>query len=560
MMIFLRAICLFLIFSGSFVAASDDLTPNFTVMIPMRDGVELPTDVYLPPKAEVGSCPCVLMRSPAGRRAPPWLGYAALAQLGYVVALQDTRSALDHEGKTLPYLSDGWGVHQDGYDAVEWLAKSAFTNGKVGTIGFSAVGITQLLMAPSAPPSLKCQYIGVAAGSLYHHGIFVGGQILKNQVEGWLGLYAKDPGMAGFVLNQPFYNDFWESLDTLRVADRVQVPAVHYGGWYDTFVQGTIDAFVSRQERGGPGAKGKQKLLIGPWTHYWPVSSRLGDFDIPADGENPPVDVSLNRWLDHYLKEEDNGVDKTPSVMYYVMGPFDGSPSSGNCWRTADSWPVPAVETAFYLTADQKLVESKPNLQGKVFPYIYDPHNPVPTIGGRNLFLEAGPKDVQKIEKRDDVIVFTTEPFQDDIEITGRVTAKLYFSSDQRDTDVVLRLTDVYPDGRSILIADSIYRTGYTDCLNCGEEKPSLDQVLEVDLDLWSTSLVFAKGHSMRISVTSSNYPRFEKNPNVGIIGSHSGNFAIAKNNVHVGGENLSHITIPVVRRGQKWVAEKENP
>lgn len=546
-MLYLRSVlCIVTIFCFSVVAA-DELKPNFTVMIPMRDGTELPTDMYVPSECEIGSCPCVLLRSPAGRRSPPWLGYAALSRLGFVVAIQDTRSVIDVEGKTLPYMSDGWGKHQDGYDTVEWLAKSAFTNGKVGTVGFSALGITQLLLAPSAPPSLKCQYIGVAASSLFHHGIFVGGQVLKNQVEGWLGLYARDPGVHGFVHSQPFYNEFWESLDTVRVSDRVQVPAVHYGGWFDTFIQGTIDAFVARQENGGPGARGKQKLLIGPWTHHWPATMRLGDFEVPKGAEAPPVDLSVNRWLDFYLKGIDNGVDKTSEVIYYVMGPFDGSPSSGNCWRQTDKWPVPSVATNFYLTADKKLSEKNSHEQ-KDFAFNYDPHNPAPTIGGRNLFLEAGPKDVRKIEAREDALVFTTDPLTEDVEVTGRVTASLFFSSDQKDTDVVVRLTDVYPDGRSILIADSIYRTGMKE----GLKSASANSPFKVDLDFWSTSIVFAKGHSIRISITGSNYPRFEKNSNVGLIGGNSGHVAIAHNKIHVGGNWLSHLTLPIVRVGTK--------
>lgn len=256
----LYILCFFFISS----AAAEDLKPNFTVMIPMRDGTELPTDMYFPADTEIGTCPCVLLRSPAGRRSPPWLGYAALSQLGYVVAIQDTRSAIDEEGKTLPYMSDGWGVHQDGFDTVEWLAKSVFTNGKVGTVGFSALGITQLLLAPSAPPSLKCQYIGVAAGSLFHHGIFVGGQVLKNQVEGWLGLYARDPGVHSFVYSQPFYNEFWESLDTLPVSNRVQVPALHYGGVVRYVYPGDHRRLCSAPGERGSGSQGQAETADRP--------------------------------------------------------------------------------------------------------------------------------------------------------------------------------------------------------------------------------------------------------------------------------------------------------
>ncbi len=512
----------------------------------MRDGTELPTDIYLP-KSEDGcfsKYPCVLMRNPSGKRAAPWLGYAALTELGYVVAIQDTRSSIDKEGKTLPYLHDGWGLHQDGFDTVEWLAKAPFTNGKIGTIGFSAVGITQLLMAPSNPPSLKCQYIGVAAGSMYHHGIFIGGQILKNQVEGWLSLYAKDPGVHTYVFSQPFYNEFWQNFDTLRVADRVQVPGLLYGGWFDTFIQGTIDAFSSRQESGGCGAKGKQKLLIGPWTHYYPATTKLGDFEIPKEGQQPPIDISLNRWLDYHLKDVKNGVDELPAVTYYVMGPFDGTPSKGNVWKSADKWPIPAKETSLYLSASHEL-QLSPQKEEKTFTYTYDPHNPVPTMGGRNLFLESGPKDIRKLEARDDVISFTTEPLKEDTEVTGRIFAKIFFSSDQKDTDLVVTLTDVYPDGKSVQIADAICRVAVLE----GKDVDLTNKVnpKEMTLDLWSTSIVFAKGHKIRLNITSSNYPRFEKNLNVGITGTHTGASAIAKNTVYVGGKTASRLILPIV-------------
>jgi uncharacterized protein len=229
-----------------------DRTPDLTVAAAMRDGTQLPTDIYLP--KERGRAPCVLIRSPAGKKNPFATRFTGLVDRGYAVAIQDTRSFMDEEGRTFPYLSDGWGEHQDGYDAVEWLARQEFSDGKVGTAGVSAMGLTQLMMAPSAPPSLKCQYIGVAPASLYQYAIYPGGQLLKHQVEAWLGYYANDPGVHNFLCSQPFYNDFWASFDTLKVVDRIKVPAVLLGGWFDTFLQGTIDAFVSRQEEGGEGA------------------------------------------------------------------------------------------------------------------------------------------------------------------------------------------------------------------------------------------------------------------------------------------------------------------
>ena len=281
----MRFIYLFILLISQLLHAND-CVPDLTVNIPMRDGLEIPTDLYLPPNKE--KAPCILLRIPAGRKAKPWQNFASLSQFGYVVAIQDTRSTLDSEGKTFPYLTDGWGKLQDGYDTIEWLAKSEHTNGSIGTFGFSAGGITQLLLAPTAPKALKCQYIGIAPASLYHHAIYPGGQLYKNQIEGWLGLYAKDSGVLGHIIGQPFYNHFWTHLDAVCMAHRVQVPGLHYGGWYDTFIQGTIDGFVSRQHNGGEGARGTQKLLIGPWTHYFPLSTKLGDFEVPKVGFSLP--------------------------------------------------------------------------------------------------------------------------------------------------------------------------------------------------------------------------------------------------------------------------------
>lgn len=563
-----RFICLLLLTFASFSWAQDELKPDLTVMIPMRDGVELPTDLYLP-SPEARGLPCILLRSPAGRQAY-WKSFAEMAKAGYAVAIQDTRSVLDPEGKTFPFLTDGWGKLQDGYDTVEWLAQSPYTNGQIGTWGSSALGITQLLMAPANPPHLKCQYIIVAAASLYHHALFPGGQLLKNQAEGWLGYYARDTGVLSYVCHRPFYNNFWKQLNTLLVADRVHVPGLIVAGWYDTFLEGTIAAFLSRQNEGGEGAKGQQKLVIGPWPHFWPASTHFGDFQVPAAGVQPPFDVSPKSWFDRYLKGISNDIDKLPPVIYYVMGPFDGSASSGNVWRTAETWPpVPAEMSPFYLTPDHSLQERVP-FDG-LMTYSYDPRHPIPTLGGRNLFLESGPKDQSSIESREDILVFTSEPLKEEMEITGNLAAKLFFGSNQADTDVIVRLCDVYPDGRSILITDGMYRLG----MQCPSESQaefvselspsytiplSLPKPLEINLDLGPISIVLAKGHALRVSVSSSNYPRYEKNLNVGMVGANSGKFNIAKNTLFLGKIYPSHLILPIVRKQENGVKGKINP
>lgn len=549
-------LCTFLfLFLLQYPLWSEDPKPTLTVMIPMRDGTTLPTDIYLP-NPEARHLPCILLRSPAGRQA--WASFADIAKEGYVVAIQDTRNVLDAEGKTFPFLADGWGKLQDGYDTVEWLAKSPYTNGKIGTWGASALGITQLLMAPSAPPHLKCQYILIAAASLYHHGLFPGGMLLKNQAEGWLGYYARDTGVLSYICQRPFYNEFWKQLNTVDRAHHVTVPGMHIGGWYDTFLQGTLSAFTSRQNEGGKGARGWQKLVIGPWTHFWPQSKVFGDFEVPAAGAMPPLDISPKRWFDHYLKDMENGVEYLPPILYYVMGPFDGSASSGNLWRYADNWPVPAVETPYYLTPHQGLQALVP-FAGKL-SYTYDPRDPIPTLGGRNLFLMSGPADQSSIEKRRDILTFTSDPLEEDIEVTGNLSAKIYFASTQPDTDIVVRLTDVYPDGRSILISDGGYRIGLLCYQQEGLPKFNPNEPIEVDVDLGATSIVLAKGHSIRISVSSSNYPRYEKNMNVGVLGSNSGKFNLTSNGVYMGELHPSSVTLPIVRKGDKWLVQPISP
>lgn len=529
------------------------LDPDQTIKIPMRDGFELQADLYLP-EDKTEKHPCILIRCPAGRKAQPWQSYSYLKKFGYVVAIQDTRSACDPEGKTFPYYHDGWGQHQDGYDTVEWLSKSPWTNGKIGTLGVSAAGITQLLMAASSPPSLLCQYIGFAASNMHSHGIYPGGVLLKNQVEGWLSLHAKDKNVLDYVYNHPFYNEFWAHFDANHVSHRTKVPAILYTGWYDTFLQGTLDAFVARQNKGGEGARGKQKLLIGPWTHYWPLSKTLGDFEVPAQGRDLPMDLSPERWFDYYLKGKKNDMEHLPTVTYYVMGPLDGSPSSGNVWRTADQWPVPAKETPLYLTSKHALANTPSKEEGSL-SFTHNPQNPVPTLGGRNLFLESGAKDQRPIESRSDVLVFTTEPYIKDVEITGNLLVKLFFSSNTDDTDVVVRLTDVYPDGRSILLADGIYRTGFHRKLNKDTTSPNIPS--EITIDLWSGSFVIAKGHSLRISIAGSNYPRYEVNKNTHLVNMETDDNPVITNKVYFGKTTPSRILLPITREQDEWVDKR---
>ena len=280
---------------------------------------------------------------------------------------------------------------------------------------------------------------------------------------------------------------------------------------------------------------------MGPWGHYYPLSTDIGDFKVPLAGMRPPVDISPQKWFDYYLKGENNGIADIPSITYYVMGPFDGTPSKGNKWKFADKWPVPATEKSLFLSENGSLQETEAR-KPATRKYTYDPSNPVPTTGGRNLFLESGPKDQSSLESRKDVIVFTSDEFEEDTEITGRIEAKIWFSTDCEDTDLIVKMCDVYPDGRSVLITDGIVRLGALE----GEER--FDIPKEISVDLWSTSIVFAKGHKLRVLVTSSDYPRYEKNRNVKPSKENGEKTAVAHNLIHMGREFPSRIILPVVK------------
>jgi predicted acyl esterase len=534
--IFLFAAMLIGMSTSSLAAADAPMLAIKTVSIPMKDGTLLPTDLYLPHE-NAENLPCILLRSPAGRSCASIKPFIPLATQGYVVAVQETRNVQDTEGKTMPYIADTWLNDQDGHETLKWLAANPVTNGKIGTIGFSAMGITQLLMAPYAPESLKAQFIGNAPASLYHHAIFPSGVLLKNQVEGWLGYYAKDSGVCSFVSNQGLNDKFWQRFDTRPVADNIKVPAIHQTGWYDTFLQGSIEAFVSRQNDGGEGGRGTQKLVIGPWTHFWPMVESFGDFSMPVEGRQAPFHISPLPWFDFYLKGNANGIDRIPAVNYYVMGPLDGTPSKGNVWKSAENWPVPAEITSFYLTSSNTLSLTKDKQKEKVWDYQQDPKNPVPTIGGLNLFLQSGPIDQRPIESRDDVIVFTGDPLKEDLEITGPIIAKLFMSPMLPGRTMVVRLCDVYPDGKSILVCDGIYRH---DSLWSEANKKAVKGPQEVDVDLWATSMVFAKGHRIRISVSGSNFPRYDeaiKTISTAVV-----------NQLHTGGAYPSRILLPIVK------------
>ncbi len=525
-------------------AVADDPKPGLTVMVPMADGTRLATDVYLPDQGGP-AWPVRLVRTPYGRTRYNH-EYGAKTDEGYAMVLQDLRGRFDSEGEDLAFVDCGWGARRDGVDTLKWILKQPWCNGKIGTEGASAMGITQCMLAPAEPPGLLAQYVLVAAPSLYHHGAYTGGALRASLNVGWLTANAFDPANVWMIVEHPFYDVHWAAVDSIARAEDIGVPAVHFGGWYDVFCQGTIDAFVSRQHRGGPGARGTQKLIMGPWAHGGPNGRPVGEVRFPRNAQQVPHGCGAKVWFDHWLKGEDNGIERVPAVQYYTMGAIGENDAPGNAWRSAGDWPVPARETAYYLHADGGLSLEAPSADAGGAAYDYHPSNPVPTRGGCLLVMPAGPFDQRDLERRDDVLTFTTEPLDEPVEVTGRVRAVLSVRSDRVDTDFAVKLTDVYPDGRSMNVVDGIarcrYRKGFDRLALLTPGEPAA-----IEVDLWSTSIIFNKGHRIRVAVTSSNYPRFDVNVNTGWPGWPMGPALPAHNEVLCGGGHASRIILPIV-------------
>jgi predicted acyl esterase len=508
-----------------------------TVMVPMRDGTKLSTSVAVP--SGDGPWPAIVIRTPYGKQG--MAGAVGLAmQHDYACVVQDLRGRFDSEGEDyLVFAHDGWGEHQDGYDTVEWIASQKWSNGKVGAFGISGPGIALNMMGPSRPPHLRCMFVSVAFSNAYRQGMYQGGAFRKALIENWLNGNKFHPRNLEMIREHPDYDDFWRSINPEEVMHRVNVPVMYVGGWYDIFSAGTINGFLITQHKGDAGARGNCRLVMEAYGH-----GRSDELSFPNSGS--PATADVFRWFDTWLKNDGKGVDEIPVVHYYVMGEPDDANSPGNQWRTAEDWPIPAKLEPFYFHADGTLRRSPERKKDVSLSYEYDPKHPVPTIGGANLTISKGPRDQRPIGERADVLTFTSEKLDKYLEVTGNVKVKLWASSSATDTDFTAKLSDVYPDGRDMIVLDGIIRARHRDSMEASKlMKPG--EIYEFEIDLWPTSLVFSPGHRIRVAISSSNSPRFEPNPNTGKPSGTDHETSIATNRIYLDGEHSCHILLPIV-------------
>ncbi|RJP31368.1 MAG: CocE/NonD family hydrolase [Candidatus Omnitrophota bacterium] len=511
-----------------------------TEMVPMRDGVRLSSTIYKPVLGM--PWPAILIRTPYGKGS--FSEMQALAYLaGYAIIVQDMRGRFDSEGEDRVFQTDGWGELQDGYDTIEWIARQSWCNGKVGMWGPSALGIVQGLAAGAVPPHLVCQVIGYAAAKGYGHAAYQCGVFRLELVDKWLNKHGMGHMYPEF-LRHPTEDDFWKQYDIESRHHLINVPSLFIGGFYDCFEQGTLDDFVGRQTNGAPGAQGRQQLIMGPWTHTNEFDTTQGQLSFPLNSIFIDQVQTTLKWFNYWLKDEQNGVRDNPTVQYYVMGDVTDPNAPGNEWRTAEMWPPESREIAFYLNSDHSLSIVVPSVEEQVDSFVLDPNHPCPTIGGKNLEIAAGPYDQSDLEARNDVLVFSTEPLPEPLEVVGRIRAVLFAASNLTDNDLTVRLTDVYPNGRSMLVCDGIARASFRDSFV--ESTPiTPGDVYRYEVDLWSTSLVFNRGHRIRIIIANTNYPRFDLNPQYKQLGQH-GLPDFVETVLHFSRTYPSHLLLPV--------------
>jgi uncharacterized protein len=549
-----------LLAASAFGAPSEELKPlDFGTVtekhlwIPMRDGVRLSAYAYFP--AGAGPWPVLFQQrlntvtTDGARKAT-----ARVAEKGYVVVNVNFRGAQLSEGTWMGYRALGWGRHKDGYDSCEWLASQPWSNGRIGSFGNSQAGFAQNFLAVTQPPHLMAQYMVDTSLSLFHEGYRMGGTTRPERFKSAISKMGvpRVPGQNEQLMEEwfkhPTYDAYWMEEDSARHLDRMDVPSFIVGSWYDLMCPGTIRTFVGRQHEGGPHARGRQKLMIGPWLHGGaPKPSKVGDLHFP-DNARFDVDAHMIRWFDHYLKDIDNGVTREPVVRYYVMGAAGEPGAPGNFWREAADWPIEARRTPYYLHAGGKLSPTAPDAGAGSTTYLSDPRAPA-TISHPGIPVTSfpGARDARPFESQPNVLTFSTEVLVEPVEWTGEVRAELFVSSTAKDTDFIVRVSDVYPDGRSILIMDAIRRARYRESFEA-EILMKEGEIYSLSFDVGWLSLIFNKGHRIRVTVASTGAPFYEPNPNTGepLTTDFPGNAVVAKNTLHFGGTRASRIIAPM--------------
>ena len=562
----------------------NDITIENRVPIPMRDGAILYADIYRPRGDEAH--PVLVSRTPYSvERAPA--AYAAavfFARRGYAYVFQDVRGRHESDGVWDPARYE----FKDGYDTVEWAGTQSWSNGKVGMQGGSYLGSDQWQAAKLQPPHLTSIFPDVPATSWYHHAFTLNGAFRLSLAFGWGPVRQESQimqntgqhTMAGGPENlsydkvlwhlplidmqqlvgrnakfyrdwieHPDYDDYWRAVSVEEHFDKMQVPAYSFGGWFDILLQGTLNGYTGVRNHGGTEtARRGTRLQVGAWGHG--PSRQHGELDFGPTARVDKLAVQL-RWYDYTLRGIDNGIADDPPVAFFQMG--------RNRWRFHDDYPLPETQyrelyfhsggKANSYRGDGSLSWDSPGDHEPTDGYRYDPDHPVPSHGGANCCGSPtliGPVNQRPVEQRNDVLVYTSDFLKEEVDVTGPVKVVLYASSDAVDTDWVAKLVDIYPDGKAYNVAEGILRARHRE----GQDKPKLmdpGTVYRFEIDLLATSNAFLPGHRIRVDITSSHFPQFNRHLNTGEPFGQSDKVKIAHQTIHHASARPSHILLPVI-------------
>jgi hypothetical protein len=546
--------------------------------IPMRDGIRLSANIFQP-KAE-GKYPVILVRSPYGKGNEKNSDGLFYASHGYVFISQDCRGKGASEGHWEPFANEA----EDGRDTHNWILNQTWCNGKIGTTGGSYVGFTQWMPAPDAGDHFKAIFCLVPLIDTYSDAAYAGGAYSLALMMGWGSLVSYRPGETVPILGwggddwnkayrilplcewdrvigrklqylrdwvaHPCFDEYWAKRGVRNRWQDIKVPIFAVGGWYDIFAKGVLEHVNAvRSTSRSLEARNHQHVLMGPWVHGISKDGKVGDLDFGKDSVINFREIQT-KWFDFWLKGKDTGEYNWAPFRIFVMG--------RNEWRDEQEWPLERTRyTPYYFHSkgsantskgDGRLSTVRPGNES-FDRFVYDPNNPVPTLGGCNLVgCPAGPRDQTKAEKRNDVLVFTSDELQTDLEVTGPVKVVLYAASSATDTDWTAKLVDVHPDGRPINLCDGIIRARY----RRSSQNPTLirpEKIYRYEIDLWVTSNVFLGGHKIRVEISSSNFPRFDRNPNTGAPFGKSAVITKATQTVYHDIKHPSHILLPVIPR-----------
>ena len=619
---------------GKGAGVSADYALLSDVMVTMRDGVRLATDIYIPVGAAANGAqrfPAILERTPYDKTAPSrsertptnatamGRGQVAafFARRGYIVVYQDCRGRYKSEGEFVKYLSDG----NDGHDTCAWILKQPWSNGRIATMGLSYAAHTQGALGSAGAPGVVAMFLDSGGFSnSYQGGIRQGGAFELKQatwafnqalespeitrdpaklaamkaidVRDWFRRMPWRRGASPVTLAPEYeeylfeqwehgvFDDYWKQLGIYAegfYGQYVDAAMVHMSSWYDAYARTATDNYIGLSKR----KRGPVRLIMGPWTHGDRQLTYVGDVDFgPAatlDGNVATDFLTLRvRWFDRWLKGTRNGVDDEPPVRIFVMGGGSGRKTAagrldhGGRWRSERDWPIPDTRwTPYYLIRDGSLSLATPTEDDASREYRFDPTHPVPTIGGTvtsgqpvmvggAFDQREGPRFFGSMEpyrplaERPDVLAFQTPPLEADVEVTGPITANLWISSDCPDTDFTIKLVDVYPpnadypDGFAMNITDGILRVRYRESW----ERPSMmvpGTVYAIRVSAFPTSNLFARGHRIRLDVSSSNFPHFDVNPNTGEPEARATGSRVATNRVYLDAVRPSHVILPVI-------------